>query len=208
MRPEIRPDEDTPVLARRTYYQVLGVDREALPAVIEQAYRKRRHDDEFRYESTEIDRAHSVLGDPALRRLYDISLGQPDQSPCAEARAPRPRLVDGVSGSDPKRRLLAATLALSATCVAVFVLVVWPFIGWRLTRYAPGSELRSRSDGGHYGVILAYEPNHSFPTGTRLPAYRVRLGTGVAEVWLSRDEVNQVARPASRGESKGESNHE
>src|SRR4029453_4261072 len=67
-------------MAKRDYYQVLGVDRNASPGQIKKAFRKlarelhpdvNAHDPEAEEKFKEAAEAYEVLSDAERRRLYD-----------------------------------------------------------------------------------------------------------------------------------------
>lgn len=72
-------------MSEKDYYRVLGVDRDASPAVIKESYRKlafEYHPDRNRGDSSalermkEINEAYAVLSDPAKRQRYDALQSQ------------------------------------------------------------------------------------------------------------------------------------
>lgn len=80
-----------------TYYEVLGVDRDASTAQIRAAFRRlarAHHPDTSTSGSADslapINDAWRVLGDPALRQAYDRSLDADARSEVAEDVAPTP----------------------------------------------------------------------------------------------------------------------
>lgn len=74
----------------KNYYMILGISTDAQPGEVKSAYRrlaKEFHPDHFGDESAPflaIQEAYSVLGDPVLRRNYDVSSMQ-----AHERRKPR-----------------------------------------------------------------------------------------------------------------------
>ena len=95
-----------------THYQVLGVDSRATAEEIQRAYRllALRHHPDIAPDAdpatmAAINGAWAVLGDPARRRTYDASLGQP-QAPARPAPAPgtgwQPLKYDDEEEEDPE----------------------------------------------------------------------------------------------------------
>lgn len=86
-RPSRRHSSGPPQdLRPRTYYQVLGVDPEAQPFLIEAAYRalmRRAHPDKGgdTAQAQRINEAFRVLRDPASRARYDQTLAPPTLAP-------------------------------------------------------------------------------------------------------------------------------
>lgn len=99
------------MVARVTHYEVLGVSPSASPAELRRAYLAlaRRHHPDFHGNDTplaqerarrrmqEVNAAWYVLGDPARRRSYDLSLRRPAQAPATSAPAGR---IDDVDDDD------------------------------------------------------------------------------------------------------------
>ena len=91
---------------RRTHYQVLGVDAEAQPFLIEAAYRalmRRMHPDKGgdTAQAQLINEAFRVLRDPESRARYDQTLPPPVAIvPAPQPAAPAPLRVAAVSRGD------------------------------------------------------------------------------------------------------------
>ena len=84
-----------------TYYELLGVDPDAPPAVIRDAYRRAarahhpdRHGDAAAARMAEVNAAWQTLRDPASRRAYDLSLRDPigARSPSGSSSVPPVRM--------------------------------------------------------------------------------------------------------------------
>jgi hypothetical protein len=87
------PQVAAPRVTRRTYYQILQVDPEADPEVIEAAFKRlalKFHPDRSRETNAaermrELIEARDVLSDPQKRTRYDVSLGIVRQPKLPEA---------------------------------------------------------------------------------------------------------------------------
>ena len=134
-------------LAGTNHYERLGVRRDATPAELRQAYRRKALDahPDRRADGTPADvmaalnEAWNVLGDPERRAEYDRTLAAPRPAapptapapprhapPTPEAE-PEPAWVDLTDGLRTFRWMLTTVLVLGgALLLLVFVLVVFP----------------------------------------------------------------------------------
>ena len=73
---------------------------------------------------------------------------------------------------------------------------IWPFVSWRFKTYPNGTGLVTVHDSIPFGTVLEYTGDHTFANGATASAYRVSLVDSGQERWLTKKEVNRLAKPA------------
>ena len=111
-----------------SYYDVLGLAREATPDDIKRAYRelaKKYHPDVYggsariaEQRMQEINEAYRVLSDEAARAKYDASLPKPKSAVQSEKPA-----SGGRARRHPLERVLVLILIAVAVCAALYLIL-------------------------------------------------------------------------------------
>ncbi len=129
----------------------------------------------------EIERAFSILGNPATRRIYDRA----QAGPAHGRRRPGPsRLHDW--------RILATCLVL---LVGILAFVWLPLFGSRFRSFSAGDRLVDVR-GAEFGVVVSFEDRHAFPGGKVSPAYLVETAPTKELRWFPAPDLQGACHTA------------
>lgn len=167
------------------YYAALNVSPEAGAAEIRLAYefiKQSYHTQRKRCDISKIRAAYKVLGDPKERKNYDAGVA-------ARGRPAWDELLRQL-----KAYSVPIAMILLAVGVAVLLYLVGPEVRAQLRGFDAGDQLYWVETHRDLGTVEAYVEDHTFPTGSVAPAYRVRPSNGGEPVWYPAHDLKRHAR--------------
>ena len=82
------------------------------------------------------------------------------------------------------------SLTLIFLCMGLALVLILPTAPGISILYEPGDVLYWKEDSAKFGVVVGYDPAHSFRVGESVAAYRVHLADSADSIWISRSRVD------------------
>jgi len=154
------PKNRTP-LDTKGYYRVMRVRPDCSLDEIRLAYAMAKQNATGPYLE-KLEEAYETLKDDKKRAAYD---------------------AEGLQGVNYLQNPLTLTAAI-VVLIVVFIFLWLPDIRLHGKSFQPGQQLSTASTRAPFGSVVRYDPSHTFPNGTRGPAYLVRLADSGIEQWF------------------------
>ena len=184
-----------------TYYDDLGVSRDAKPAQIRRAWR--RLSDKAGPGSPELARyneAAEVLLDPVKRAAYDVEHPEPEPEPAPEPAAGEPR--PGVGGPPTWVRLVALVVLPIVTVAAIVLAVVFTVKHHQDSQTADARDEAPAAAEQALKYVLAYDYRHLADDRTRASKYLTPTYKKKFEETFALLEKGKGGRPGSAVQTK------